>query len=241
MNHRIRSFTSPAMKRFVLKQKKAAAEASKVAGAQQQSTIAASAAAFESPDAEAIKSVPTSEKDMDNCALLTLAALNVTDARIELLKRHIMSVDEVSYEEAEQTFEKIEQANRKGLFAHTIPYKLGIGASLIAAFASFPLCFHEPTVQYFNLNFVTADIPEAKDLETALEVGSWAWNWMEPPLGQISFFLLCLQYARSQIENIGISPYTSYVKGRRAEKLAVQFPKYNKRVLKAYSQSINYY
>jgi hypothetical protein len=26
-----------------------------------------------------------------------------------------------------------------------------------------------------------SDVPEAKDLETALEVGSWAWNWMEPP------------------------------------------------------------
>jgi hypothetical protein len=37
---------------------------------------------------------------------------------------------------------------------------------------------------------------EPKDLETWLEVGSWSWNWMEPPLGQISFFLLCLQYSR---------------------------------------------
>ena len=32
-----------------------------------------------------------------------------------------------------------------------------------------------------------------------LEVGSWSWNWMEPPLGQLSFFLLCLQYSRAQV------------------------------------------
>ena len=28
-------------------------------------------------------------------------------------------------------------------------------------------------------------MPDAKDLETPLEVGSFAWNWMEPPLGQV--------------------------------------------------------
>jgi hypothetical protein len=29
--------------------------------------------------------------------------------------------------------------------------------------------------------------------------GSWTWSWMEPPLGHISFFLLCLQFARNQV------------------------------------------
>ncbi len=37
----------------------------------------------------------------------------------------------------------------------------------------------------FNEAFVTTDVPEAKDLETPLEVGGWAWNWMEPPLGML--------------------------------------------------------
>ena len=63
------------------------------------------------------------------------------------------------------------------------------------------------------------DVPDAKDLETPLEVGSWAWNWMEPPLGQISFFLLCMQYARSQMENLGVAPYTANYKSRRAASL----------------------
>lgn len=33
-------------------------------------------------------------------------------------------------------------------------------------------------------------MPEAKDLETPLEVGSFAWNWMEPPLGQVHIFFI---------------------------------------------------
>lgn len=244
-SRQIRSFTSPAMKRFALKQKKAAAAASKLSGAQPQSlgafaTSATSPAGVQSPITETEK-FPTSCKEMENSALLTLAALNVTEARIEVLKRHIMCVDKASYEEAEETFEKIAVVNHEGLFLNTIPYKLGIGTSLFVAFASFPLCFHEPTVHLFNEYCVTADIPEAKDLETALEVGSWAWNWMEPPLGQISFFLLCLQYARSQLQNIGIRPYTSYIKSRRAKKLSGRFPTYEKKIIENYSRSVDYY
>ena len=37
--------------------------------------------------------------------------------------------------------------------------------------------------------YVTSDVPDAKDLETFLEVGGWAWNWMEPPLGNKKFII----------------------------------------------------
>ena len=78
----------------------------------------------------------------------------------------------------------------------TIPHTLGITFAVSAGLASFPLCFHEPTVSWFNKLFVTAEVPPPEDLETMFQIGSWSWNWMEPPLGQISFFLLCLQFAR---------------------------------------------
>lgn len=77
-----------------------------------------------------------------------------------------------------------------------LPYLFAIVTATTAGFASFPLCFHEKSVTLFNEYFVTADIPPPEDRETWLEIGSWAWNWMEPPLGQISFFLLCLSFAR---------------------------------------------
>merc|ERR1719498_1951380 len=117
------------------------------------------------------------------------------------------------------------------------PYRAAIATSVFAGFASFPLCFHLDTVMWFNDAYVTADHAEAKDLETALEVGSWSWNWMEPPLGQLSFFLLTLQYARAQMQNIGLKPYTEWLCGKRGERLANKFPSYNSRVLKNYAQS----
>lgn len=41
---------------------------------------------------------------------------------------------------------------------------------------------------------------QEKDLETWLEVGAWTWNWMEPPLGTITFVLLCIQLSRSHMQ-----------------------------------------
>ena len=76
---------------------------------------------------------------------------------------------------------------------------------------SFPLVFHEATMTWFNHHFVTAELPPPEDMETWLEVGSASWGWMEPVLGQISFFLLCMQFARAQIQNLGIRPYYNWV------------------------------
>jgi hypothetical protein len=142
------------------------------------------------------KAMPLTMKEINNSDLVTLGALGNADARREMLVRHIMTVDKVSYDTATETFMQIAAKNRQGMWLLTIPYKIGIGVACMAAFASFPLVFDLATVHWFNENFVTADIPETKDLETPLEVGSWAWNWMEPPLGQISFVLLCLQFTR---------------------------------------------
>jgi len=69
-----------------------------------------------------------------------------------------------------------------------------------------------------------------------LEVGSFAWNWMEPPLGTISFFLLCMQYARSQMENLGVKPYTAWYKHARANRVCRQFPQYNSNIVKSFSE-----
>ena len=74
-----------------------------------------------------------------------------------------------------------------------------------------------------------------------LVVGSWAWNWMEPPLGQISFFLLCLGFARSQIANLGVRPYTAKLKALRADKIVQKYPQYDATLLADYSKCVNFY
>jgi len=156
-------------------------------------------------------------------------------------KRLKNSVDQIPYEEACKIFDEIEAFNRMGMMKHSVPYKVGIVCALTAGFCSFPLVFDLNTVEWFNEYYVTTDVPEPRDLETPLEVGSWAWNWMEPPLGQLSFFLLCMQFARSQLENLGIRPYTLKIKELRADRLIKKYPQYNPDFLKIYSMSVSFY
>jgi len=182
-------------------------------------------------------SLPLSVREMDSSTLVTLAELGNHGALEEVLIRHIADVDSVSYGDARNVFEAVERKNQEYMYALALPYKLGIAAALTAGFVSFPMVFDASLVHWFNEHYVTADVPEPKDLETALEVGSWAWDWMEPPLGQISFFLLCLQHARNQVRNLGIRPYTARVKRWRAERVAAAFPTYDAGVVMAYSQS----
>jgi hypothetical protein len=148
------------------------------------------------PTLEMAKAMPNGFGDMDNHTLVTIAAMRNHEARVEIMKRHIMSVDEVSYDEACKTFEVIAASNREGTFLAALPYTVGVGLAVTAAFGSIPMVFDLGTAMSFNEAYVTTDVPEGRDLETALEVGAWTWNWMEPPLGALSFVLLCLQFSR---------------------------------------------
>ena len=78
-----------------------------------------------------------------------------------------------------------------------LPYNIGIAAGVGGGLYSFPMVFDLSTAKWFNKHYVTTDIPPPEDLETMYEVGNWTWNWMEPPLGTISFFILCMQMARN--------------------------------------------
>lgn len=190
---------------------------------------------------EEAKAMPLSMNEWDNSDLITVGATGDVRARREILIRHIMSTDNVSHNTASETFDVIASKNREGMWLVSLPYKLGIGIAVTAATVSIPLVFDLETVTWFNEHYVTTDVPEPRDLETPLEVGAWSWNWMEPPLGQISFFLLCLQYIRAQIQNVGIRPFTDKIMAVRAAKLATAFPQYNATIIKDFSQSVTFY
>ena len=185
---------------------------------------------------EEAKKMPRHYNEMPNDILLTMAASGDQQAREERVIREVMSVDGIEWQAARGRFHNILNANRRGLFLATLPYKVGIFLSFSAGVLSFPMIFHLDSVLLFNDYFVTTDVPDDKDLETPLEVGSWAWNWMEPPLGQISFFLLCMQYARAQLENLGAKPYTASYKARRAANLCKEFPMYDVTILTSFSE-----
>mmetsp|Transcript_18931 Transcript_18931/g.39411 ORF Transcript_18931/g.39411 Transcript_18931/m.39411 type:complete len:234 (+) Transcript_18931:12-713(+) len=189
------------------------------------------------PTIEIAKEAPKEYYEMSNEIIIKLSAEGVFEAIEERLIREIMSVDEVDWDEAHVKFTEISKSNQMGMSLQTIPYYAGIFTAVGGGFASIPLCFDYQTALWFNEHYVTTDIPPADDLETILEVGSWTWNWMEPPLGQISFFLLALQFARAQMENLGLKPYTAMMKSRRAKNLCNSFPAYNKNILTDFSMA----
>jgi len=132
---------------------------------------------------------------------------------------------------------EVSKTNRDALRITKYPYFISIGLSMFAAFASLPMVFDLSTAKLFNEYCVTTDLPEARDLETVLEVGSWTWGWMEPPLGALSFSLLCLQYSRAQWQSLGLHPYTQTLINRRANMLADAYPQYDPAVIRQYSES----
>lgn len=67
--------------------------------------------------------------------------------------------------------------------------------------------------------------------------GTRSWGWMEPVLGQVSFFLLCMQFARSQLHNLGIRPYFHWQAERRANRLVQKYPQYDAEFLRNYSRN----
>jgi len=177
------------------------------------------------------KAMPREIYEYPNSVLLEMAAHGDPAASEERMRREIMFVHSCSWEEAEPHLNELKHESRRLFYLTKLPYRFGIVASISAAVASFPLCFHRGTTLWFNDKFVTGDVADAKDLETWLEVGSWSWNWMEPPLGQMSFVLLCLSFARSQMQNIGIRPYTDWWMERRALRLEQRFPQYSKAIV----------
>lgn len=183
------------------------------------------------------KKIPRTFAAMTNDQVLHFAEMGIPEACRECVVRDIMDVDQVEYDEAMKTFQKVAATNREGMIAAAIPFYLGFGAAFSAAFVSVPMVFDLSTVTWFNEHYVTTDLPEPKDLETVLEVGAWSWNWMEPVLGHISFFLLCMQFSRSQLRNLGIRPYFNWQRARRANYLIRSYPQYDAEFLGNFSRS----
>lgn len=198
------------------------------------------AAKFAAPNVVSIdeaKSMPRELKEYPNDVLLGMSIHGDHDACTERMIREIMSVNDVSWDAAQPYLEKVTAESRKNYKFSKLPYWIGIGGPVVTAAATFPLCFHAKTALWFNDAFVTEEVAKPEDLETILEVGTWTWNWMEPPLGQVSFVLLCLQFARGQMQNIGVKPYTGWWMGVRARRLQTTFPQYNARILADYANT----
>ena len=118
-----------------------------------------------------------------------------------------------------------------------LPYEVGIQTAITAGWLSIPLVFSYTVAKKFNDSFVTAEPPDVGEMDTILEIGSWTWGWMEPPLGTISFFLLCMQFAREQRIAIGMKPFTERIKEHQGNRLTAAYPMYDEALVRAYAES----
>lgn len=173
---------------------------------------------------------------MTNDQCVHFAELGIPEACRECVVRDVMMVDQVEYDEAMEVFKNIAETNREGMFLAALPFYLGVGVSVTGGYASIPLTFNLASVEWFNEKFVTSELPPMEDLETWLEVGAASWGWMEPVLGQVSFFLLCMTFARSQLQNLGIRPYYNWQRERRSNHLIQKYPQYDAQFLANYSK-----
>jgi len=191
-------------------------------------------------NSEIAKAQPKGYYDMNNETLLLYCAAGDFAARKERLLREIMSVDDVSWDDAHLTLNKMDQDNNKGMWLFTLPYKVGITTAVGAAAVSIPLVFDLDTALWFNENYVTTEVAPDEDLETWLEVGSWTWGWNEPVLGTVSFVLLALQFARNQMVNLGARPYTESMKAWRTRRLCSMYPKYHPLIVAEFAAADDY-
>ena len=191
------------------------------------------------PTLEIARAMPQHIWEMPNDIVIAQASAGDPLAIQERLIRGIMAHDKCTWQEAYDITLKMAQDNDSVLGIAHLPYKILIGSAVAAAFVSFPLVFDLQTAHMFNDYMVTTDVPKPADLETCLEVGAWTWGWMEPVMGQLSFFLLCLQFGRNQMQNLGIRPFTDQLEQMRAARLVGQYPQYDRKLVMAFSDQMH--
>jgi len=192
---------------------------------------------IQTPTLQVARDMGRSFSEMENEPLQVIAEMGNHHARCEVLRRHIMAVDDIEYLKACKTLGKIATKNREGMALVVLPYQVMIGTALVAGLGSIPMVFDISLAKWFNEHFVTMEVPMPSDLDTMLETGAWTWNWMEPLTGTLSFTILTLQLVRNNFLNLGIKPFTERILAQRTQNLVKQFPRYNQRLLENFVET----
>lgn len=192
------------------------------------------------PDAEWTQERPYKNYD-DETLYLLCKAFQVPKIQEERMRREIMDIDKCDTSRADLVLSEMSELLHSRAAVYSWPYSLGfvcLGGSLIA---SMPMVFSKRCAIWFNEAYVTADVPPADDIETLLEIGSWTWNWMEPPLGTASFCILAAQYCKSYMVKLGIAPYRVYFEAKNNKILQKQYPRYDRGTIKDFVHSKRFF
>jgi len=178
--------------------------------------------------------------ELSGSELFMLAEQSHAGACREMMRREIMAADNMEYEDTTPRLLEMSELIASTQNKFIWPLKGLIYFAGVSGFVSIPLVFSQTTATAFNDYFVTADPPDVGDADTVLEIGAWSWNWMEPPLGTISFFLLCMQYVREKRVEVGWKGAgVDYVRSWQAQKLVEAYgDRYDHDILRAYGAGI---
>ena len=108
---------------------------------------------------------------------------------------------------------------------------LGVSVS-VAGLVTVPMVFGHDTALWFNEHCVGFVPPPESELQDWLEVGAWTWGWMEPPLGTISFLILCFQWSREQLA------VESVFERRRIARVLATHPAYDLAILTHWAKTL---
>lgn len=195
---------------------------------------------FRVPSIEEAANQQRKFRECTNDLLFVMSSAGEYGARKERLVREIMRVDKVDWTTARSKVDtEINVRNDRGKWLVTLPYRLGVFLGLSAGISAVPLVFHRPTAVWFCENFVNEDMPEGgiESLDTIWKVGNWTWGWMEPYLGTASFVLLALQFTRIHMQRLHLKPYTEMMLSWRADRLARDFPEYDRSIVRDFSKA----
>ena len=171
--------------------------------------------------------------EMSNELLINLAASGDNEACTERFIREVMHVDQIEWPDAKAKVDGFTQAEMSTLCpAPSLLWNIIGGSVVVSGFASIPMVFSHDLTMWTNKHYVSFTNPPEADIDTILEVGSWAWGWMEPPLGTISFVILCWQ--------LGIQQMSTRTPQICPEVKAVisQYPQYNYTIVRAWAESV---
>jgi len=193
------------------------------------------------PSVKTARLQPTHISEIGHSTLAHLALQGNHFAHRERMIREIMSVDNVNWEEAHETLEKMDLYKERNYWWVTMPYRIGICVATACGVASIAMVFHPRVAFWYGTEIAGEDLPYTdKDVNdmTINQVGTWTWSWMEPMIGTASFVLLCAQFMRGQLIKLQMKTFLEIMESRKANKLATQFMKYDKSMVRTWAKPL---
>lgn len=195
------------------------------------------------PTVETARMQPTHICEMGHNVLAQLALQGNHHAHRERMIREIMSVDNVSWEEAHKVLEAMDEYKEKYYWPTTMPYRIGICIAFCFATASCLLVFHPPLALWYGEEIAGFSLKDDCDKDsidemTINKVGMWTWQWMEPMIGTASFMLLCAQFMRAQFVKMHMKTFLDIMESKKADRLARKFTQYDKSMVRTWAKPL---